>query len=614
MPKKYFAIIAIQLLSITAMSQHPLKHWIDAIETRYDSKQPVIHYSLAVDESGFSSFTVDMHVRNVPDNFQVAMVAHPEYDDRYWRYVTDLSVETKNGKGKVMREDSALWKISTTEGEAMIHYKINLPSTGTALRSAWKAYLTPTGGLVGGPHSFMYVVGATLASSHVTLKIPAGWEVATGLQSTSDPMTFFASSVLTLIDDPIFIGKFNSWQFHVDGIPHRVIYWPLPDAKPFDAGLLVSSVQKIVEQASLLFGRLPYREYYFMLQDGAVGGLEHFNSVTIGAPSDRLANGLSGTLSEITHEYFHGWNLMRIHPAEYTDVSYKTAPLSKGLWFSEGLTIFYADLLQRRAGIPVFDSTRLIHLENLIRRYSSNPAYQKFNAEQISLAAYGPTGMLGDYSAGTHLQGETFGAMLDLIIRDATNGQKTMDDVMRKMMERFSGEKGFTSKDIMQTITDVCGCHVQSFFNDHVFGSKAIDFKKYLRLAGLEYTIEWKDVLDSENKPVPDLRVFTYQLPGENNTRIGITNPQNCFGRSGLHTGDIIRSVNGQTVSNGEFRSLIRSAKIGDTIIIEVERSTGNAIINVMITGYQQPVVHIIRTAVQTERQKKLFEQWFAGN
>src|SRR5678810_1122463 len=287
-----------------------------------------------------------------------------------------------------------------------------------------------------------------------------------------------------------------------------MILYLLANSKGFDTTMLVSSIEKIAQQAVLLFGRPTYRDYSFMLQDGAVGALEHNNSVTVGAPSSQLANSMGGILSEIAHEYFHTWNLMRIRPVEYRDVDYKTPPLSKGLWFSEGLTIFYSDFFLRRAGLTVFDSTRSFHLENLIRRYTVTPAYLRFSAEKVSEASYGPIGMLGDYSAGTHLQGEVLGSMLDLIIRDASKGDKTFDDVMRKMLERFSGQKGFTSKDIEQAVEDVCGCNVHQFFSDHVYGSKQIDFSKYLKLIGLQYSIEWKDVLSNDQKPVSDLRAF----------------------------------------------------------------------------------------------------------
>lgn len=611
MRKKYFLIIIVSIRSICFFAQHPFKHWTDAVETRYDDKQPIANYTLTVDTTDTSHFAIEMRIRNVPDTFHVAMVAHPEYDDQYWRYVEDFRVTTKKGNGEIFREDSALWKIVSAGKEAILNYRIHLPALHSEFRSAWKAFLSSTGGLLGGPHSFMYVVGATLAPSYVTLRIPGSWQIATGLAQTSDPKTFFAPSANILTDDPIFIGRFKSWSFNIDDVPHRVVYWSLPNAQEFDTTRLLSGLKKIAEQASLLFGRCPYRDFTFMLQDGALGSLEHNNSVTVGAPIDQLIKNMDETFSEIAHEYFHTWNLMRIHPIEYADVNYKTPSLSKGLWFSEGLTMFYADLLMRRAGIQTFDSTRIAHLEHLIGRYFYSPAYLKYSAESISLASYGPIGMLGDYSASTHLQGEVLGLMLDFIIRDATNGEKSMDDVMRKMLANFSGERGFTSKDVEETIHFICGCDVEQFFAAHVFGNKKIDFNKYLKLAGLQMTVTLKDALSGDGKPAPDLRIYPWQKPTEDFTRIGITNPQSCWGKAGLHTGDIIKSVNGLTIkTRNDFRQAISGTTVGDTVAMEIQRSPGLAKINVVVSGYQQPEVHIEHSSNATQKQEKIFAQW----
>ena len=204
--------------------------------------------------------------------------------------------------------------------------------------------------------------------------------------------------------------------------------------------------------------------------------------------------------------------------------------------------------------------------------------------------------------------------MLDLSIRDASNGNKTIDDVMRKRLEQISGERGFVSKDIEQAVKDVCGCNVHQFFQDHVYGNKQIDFSKYIKLLGLQYTMEWKDVLSTDQKTVPDLRAFVYQLPGENVFRRGLSNPTVAWGRAGLHTGDIVKTVNGRTLVNAaDFRSIQRNAKIGDSIVVEVERPSGVQKINVLITGYQQPVVRITPMLTKTEKQKKLYEQWVTG-
>src|SRR5439155_332524 len=321
----FLTVVTLAARGSTASGQNPLRDYTEGVA------QPVVGYTLRVDAGDLSGFDVELRLRNVPDTFRLALVAHPEYDDRYWRYVEALRVATSNGAATVTREDSALWRVVAPGGEALVRYRIHLPPAESP-RAAWRPFLTATGGLVGGPHSFMYVVGATLAPSHVTLELPPEWEIATGLEPTPDPRTFCA-------------------------------------------------------------------------------------------PSADLARDPGALLGEVAHEYFHTWNLMRIHPVEYGDVSYRTPPRARGLWWSEGLTMLYADLLRRRAGLPVFDSTRVAHLEGLIGRYLANPGNYRFSPESVSVMAYGAEpGALGDYSASTHLQGELLGTMLDLIVRDRALG------------------------------------------------------------------------------------------------------------------------------------------------------------------------------------------------
>jgi len=460
----------------------------------------------------------------------------------------------------------------------------------------------------------MYVVGATLAPSHVTIEIPHDWRIATGLIPTSDPKTFFASTVSVLVESPILIGSFKSWIFSVDGVPHHVAYWPLSSAASFDSTTLLSNMRGLVQQASLLFGRLPYREYSFMLLDSSWGGLEHNNSVTLGAPVSHLQKDKKDFFDELAHEYFHTWNLMRIHPVEYGDVNYKKQKLSRGLWWSEGLTLFYADLLLRRGRLQVYDSSRIDHLETLLKRYFNSPGHYKISAEKVSEAAYGETGMLGDYNASTHGQGEVIGSMLDIIVRNATNGRRTMDDVMRKMMEKYSGEKGFTSRDIEAVVEEVCGCDVTPFFNAHVRGAGMIDFDKYLSMIGLKKKLTWVDALMDDGRPALDLRTYAFQNEKDTAIYLGVMDPESIWGKAGLHTGYHLISVNDKPVRNTrEYRMYLAEAKMGEQVIIKVKRPTGLYSATVVMTGYKRPEIIIEEIPAVTEKQKRLRKQWMEG-
>jgi len=611
----FVTVVTLAACGTAASAQNPLRDHTEGVEIRFARTQPVVGYTLRVDAGDLSGFDVELRLRNVPDTFRLALVAHPEYDDRNWRFVEALRVETLHGAGTVAREDSALWRVVAPGGEALVRYRMRLPPPESP-RAAWRPFLAATGGLVGGPHSFLYVVGGTLAPSHLTLELPPEWQIATGLEPTVDPHTFFAPTVGVLVDSPLLVGRLRSWRFAVDGVPHRVVYWPLPDAAPFDTAALVGSIERLTRQAVALFGRAPYRDYSFLLEDGAYGALEHRSSVTLGAPSAELARDPRALLAEIAHEYFHTWNLMRIHPAEYGDVSYRTPPRARGLWWSEGLTMLYADLLLRRAGLPVFDSSRVAHLEGLIGRYLASPGNSRFAPESVSVVAYGAApGSLGDYSASTHLQGELLGTMLDLIVRDATNGARSIDDVMRTMLERFSGARGFVGQNIERTTGDVCGCKVHAFFETHVRGPRPIDFDQYLRLIGMRIQVSWMPALGRDGQPTADLRLYAWQPPAESTLSLVITNPGSTWGRAGLHTGDRLAALNGTAVGTvADFRSIVTRLRIGDTTAVEVRRPRGVWRTAVVVAGFERPVVRLEEIPGATERQRGLRAQWILGS
>ena len=607
------ALLAIGLRPLNGQS--PLRHWTDAIDARFTIGQPVITYTLRVDSAKLSGFDVTMTVRGSRDTVTLAMAAHPEYDDRYWRFVRDVRVEGASGRATVTSVDSALWRVVAPGGGFTLRYRLELPVEEQRFRPGWQPFLAPTGGLVGGIHSFMYVVGETLVPSHVTLDIPTGWSVATGLAPTSDPRTFYAPSAAVLLESPMLVGRLRDWRFSVDGVPHRVAYWPKPDAVAFDSVALIDGIQRIVRGAVALFGRVPYREYVFQLQDGALGALEHPNSMSLGAPSQNLARELGPLFAEIAHEYVHAWNLMRIRPVEYGDVSYRTPPRSRGLWFSEGLTIFYADLIRRRVGLTVDAPTRQAHLQTLIGRYLANPGNARLSAERVSLAQYGGgPGALGDYTASAHLQGELIGAMLDLEIRHATAGARSMDDVMRLMLERHAGQQGFAGRDVERAVNAICRCSVTAIFDAHVRGGQPIAFDAHLRHIGLRADVAWRPALGSDGAPVPDLRAYPYDAGDGGPPRLGITNPASAWGKAGLHTGDRVRAVNGEPTKTADaVRLAFRRLRAGDTVRVDVEQAGRARTAVVVMAPFDRPVVELRELPAATPAQRALRARWESG-
>jgi predicted metalloprotease with PDZ domain len=306
---------------------------------------------------------------------------------------------------------------------------------------------------------------------------------------------------------------------------------------------------------------------------------------------------------------------MRIRPVEYADVTYRTPTPSRGLWFSEGLSMFYSDLLRRRARLPVGKPTRAEHLASLIERYLSSPGNGRLSAERVSEAEYGGApDALGDYSASPHLQGELLGAMLDLEIRHATSGRRSMDDVMRLMLERHSGARGFTGRDVERAVTDVCACNVAPVFDAHVRGARPIAFDDYLRHIGLRAEVTWRPALGDDGRPVADYRAYPYDLGDGAGPRISISNPESAWGRAGLHSGDRIRAMNAAAVSSVDVvRRAIRGLRSGDTLRIEIDHRGARRTATVIMTPFDRPVVRLVDVASATPAQRALRARWESG-
>jgi predicted metalloprotease with PDZ domain len=563
------------------------------------AQQPVLDYTLAVNPDDLASVQITMRLRNLPANFHMAMVKHFLTDDRYWRYVEDLQI----APGMITREQDGLWGVRSAGSDTTVRYKVRLEDKG-ASRAVRKPFLTPTGGLFGDLHMFMYVVEAAQEPAHVLVRLPPEWTIATALTPTSDPHIFYARNAQDLSDSPILAGKLREWSFQVDQTPIRVAYWPLPDAKPFDEKAMVDGMQRITQAAVSLFGGAPWREYLFQVRDGAdEEGMEHFDCVTLGLPSATLAKNPHADEDTIAHEFFHTWNMMRIHTAEYTGPDYKPVQLS-GLWVSEGFTMFYSDLLVRRAGLPPAQPTRTAHLERLIRDYVENPDNASSSAEQASRAAFSSN---NESQADVWVQGELLGAMLDLSIRDATGGKRSLDDLMRTMYANFSDDRGFTTNDVERLAQEVCGCSLKPFFDTYVRGASGIKFNEYLDLAGLKMEIQWKKAARPDGTLIPDTRVA---IPLRNGSHFLYMYPGGAWMRAGLRNGDQLLKVNG---SADNFSNLIHGLHVGDHAIVEVKRDGKTLQVAVPIEPFDQPEVKIQELLNPSDRQKAILAQWSAG-
>jgi predicted metalloprotease with PDZ domain len=221
-----------------------------------------------------------------------------------------------------------------------------------------------------------------------------------------------------------------------------------------------------------------------------------------------------------------------------------------------------------------------------------NPAYERFSAESISRVAYNvQPGSLGDYSASTHLQGELVGTMLDVIVRDATAGRRSMDDVMRMLFDS-SATTRMDGRTVERAVEHVCRCDVTPFFDAYVRGAAPLDYNRYLTLLGLHASVTSGPAMYN-GEPERDLRIFGWG-PGDGGVRLAITHPASIWARAGLHSGDRLLSMDGTPVTTWpDLRARLQRLRLGDSVHIEVQRPSGPFATTITVTGFERPSVRI---------------------
>jgi predicted metalloprotease with PDZ domain len=280
--------------------------------------------------------------------------------------------------------DKCTWVIACQPGQPLV-LSYAVYAFDNSVRTAW---LDSQRGFFNGTSLCLRVHGQEAQAHQLQLnpvKGQADWQAATGLAPIKIDQKGFglyqAAHYDELVDCPVELGDFWSGRFVACGIPHRfVVAGALPS---FDGARLLADTQKICE-AEIRFwhgtskqagAKAPHKHYLFMLNavhDG-YGGLEHRNSTALicnradlpRQTSPDANEGYTTLLGLISHEYFHTWNVKQLRPDAFSRYDYTQENYTQLLWFFEGFTSYYDDLLLRRAGL-IDDATYLKLLSNQV--------------------------------------------------------------------------------------------------------------------------------------------------------------------------------------------------------------------------------------------------------
>jgi predicted metalloprotease with PDZ domain len=424
-----------------------------------------------------------------------------------------------------------------------------------------------------GPSTFMYLEGQKEKPVTACFHVPSQWKLACGLDpapaslAISHPQhevreanyLLYAPNYDVFIDAPVEMSQFEERTFTIGKTPFHVV---MHGAMDFDVDGFVNMVKKICAYQIELMNDVPFTKYVFLyhLNPGfGGGGLEHLNSTTISLSAPMLKDSVVAGAGVTAHEFFHLWNVKRIRPKALGPFDYSQPVRTKALWFSEGVTSYYADLTQIRTGL-VTPEQFLDMQARQIKVLQSNPDRLRTSVEQASWEiwdrGYGSSGV------NYYNKGQLLGSLLDLRIRRETGNKKSLDDMFRHLNQNYAKlGKGFEEDELPEIASKIAGKDLRDFFTKYVAGVEELPYQEYLTWSGIEMKVEQKRVATPGN----------VRLYGPQNSVIMLDDGPAA--QAGLQRRDLLKEINGTPIKNQrDLDAIVASKAPGDTLRLKVAR------------------------------------------
>jgi predicted metalloprotease with PDZ domain len=314
-----------------------------------------------------------------------------------------------------------------------------------------------------------------------------------------------------LADTPFEIGNFWRGSFTVRGVEHEFVVSGA--SASFDRDRLLADTKKIVETELQFWhgkdGKPPFERYVFMLNavDEGYGGLEHRNSTAlicsrrdlprIGSP--KQSEGYTTLLGLISHEYFHTWNVKRMKPKEFLPYDYTQENYTQMLWFFEGFTSYYDDLILRRAGL-IDHAQYLRLLAKAINQVQQTPGRLVQSVAQASMDAwvkyYRQDENTPNATVSYYTKGSLVALCFDLSLRQGGKGAKktSLDEVMRLLWKQSKaatkGKGGITEADFAAALRQLSGRSYDKEIAAWVHSTADLPLQELLAAHGVSATPE----------------------------------------------------------------------------------------------------------------------------
>lgn len=483
------------------------------------------------------------------------------------------AMDSKGNPLKVLRPNPYQWDVTGHDGLVSIGYTL-FANRGGGTYSG----IDETHAHLNIPATFMYAPQLEERKIEVTFHIreDLGWKVATQLQQVSGN-TYTAPDLPYFMDSPVEISNHAVREFQLvsNDTSYSIRFVLHHNGTDEELDRYFENVKKVVLAEKKVYGELPHFDqgaYTFLacyVPNASGDGMEHRNS-TILTSTQSLANGgMEQNIGTVSHEFFHAWNVERIRPRSLEPFNFAATNMSGELWFAEGFTSYYTNLILCRAGIITPEK----YVEGLSGNFNyvwNSPARQFFNPIEMSYqapfvdAATSVDPINWDNTFISYYSyGNVLGLALDLSLRQKN---LNLDDFMKLTWQTYGkNEIPYSIQDLHESLNQYAGKSFgDTFFDNYIYKSEMPDYKALFSSVGILLQQHTSTPFFGANVFIGDDAIGLIQA----NTRIG-----SPAYKAGLDKGDAITAIHKMPFQAGRsFRDYIGQFKVGDTLEVAFNR------------------------------------------
>ena len=546
--------------------------------------------------------------------------------DDYGKLIDDLKAYDKNGTLlSTSKKDVNTWVITNAQKLDKITYLVNDTYDSEGGGGFGSGIFSPAGTNIDAGNNFMlnnhafvgYFTDKKDLQYKVSIKHPEALFGATSLNDENASSTedlFITSRYNDLVDNPIMYSKPDIVTFTVDGM--EILFSVYSANGKYTAKALSGDLEKTMRAQKKFLGTINANKKYTVLlylsdmkkKDAkGFGALEHNTSTTVVMPEMMPRTALGEQLKDVvSHEFFHIVTPLSVHSDEIHYFDFNSPKMSEHLWMYEGVTEYFANLFQVNQGL--IDETDFYN--RMARKIkSANRMNDKMRFTKMSKNVLEQP--YKDQYLNVYQKGALIAMCLDITIREKSNGQRGILDLMQKLSNEFGSKKPFSDDILFDKIVSLTYPEVGEFLNTYVAGETPIPYQDFFNKVGVAKAKNKKSInpfLNSNKSAGITGNPTTKEILVKNNSESNV-----FFTTLGLKADDIIVSMNGVNYSMDTLSEMMTAAqnwKDGEIVTIKAKRNGKEQTLSGKVTlSYQETESY----QLVEPTKKALKDAWLKG-